>query len=318
MAAQPALEHPHLDIRRPFTYAAAIASGLRPAQLRGKSFRRLFTGVYISADVAPLPIHRVQAALLIHPPGAFASHTSAGRVYDAPLPAGLANEHVSVFEHKDRRRRDGIRNHVVQRGVALARHRGCLISAPEQTFVELAELLTLVDLVVVGDYFVKQGWVTPERLVDYCAGPWGSAAAAKAAAYVRRDVESPMETRLRMLIVLAGLPEPQVNFKVLHPDGQVRYRFDLSWPELRLVVEYDGRQHRDDLVQWDHDVERGEWLDDDGWKHLPVFSWGIYRRPDKTLARVVKALRERGCRDLPPRLSDDWRPHFPVRPRAGQ
>ena len=79
------------------------------------------------------------------------------------------------------------------------------------------------------------------------------------------------------------------------------------------MVEYDGRQHREDLAQWDHDVERGEWFDDDGWKHVPVFSWGIYRRPDRTLERVLKALRERGCREIPTRLSDDWRPHVPVR-----
>lgn len=46
---------------------------------------------------------------------------------------------------------------------------------------------------------------------------------------------------------------------------------------------------------------------------MPVFSWGIYRRPDRTLERVVKALRERGCREIPTRLSDQWRPHFPVR-----
>jgi hypothetical protein len=122
-----------------------------------------------------------------------------------------------------------------------------------------------------------------------------------------------METRLRMLIVLAGLPEPKVNHKVYYADGRLRYRFDLSYPNLKIVVEYDGRQHRADLAQWDHDVERGDWFDDDGWKHVPVFSWGIYRRPDRTLERVVKALRERGCREVPSRLSDDWRPYFPVR-----
>ncbi len=300
---------PTLDTAQPFLRTDALAAGITPKQLRGPGFRRLLRGVYIDAAVEPDPIHGVWAALLIHPAGAFASHASAARVSRAPLPPGLADEHVSVFDADHRRRRDGVRTHVARIGTPVARHRGCLISAPEQTFVELAEQLTLVDLVVVGDYFVKQGWVTPEQLVAHAAGT----EAAEAASYVRRDVDSPMETRLRMLIVLAGLPEPQVNFKLLHPDGRVRYRFDLSWPDLRLVVEYDGRQHRDDLVQWDHDVERGEWLDDDGWKHLPVFSWGIYRRPDKTLARVVKALRERGCRDLPARLSDDWRPHFPVR-----
>ncbi len=311
MAVQPAVE---LDVRGPFTYAAAMAAGLRPAELRSKRFRRLFRGVYISAAVEASPLHRVQAALLIHPPLTFASHASAARVYDAPLPAGLAEEHISVFEQRDRRRREGIRHHVVPLATPTARFRGLRVSAPEQTFVELAAQLPLVDLVVVGDYFVKKRWVTPEQLVAHASGPRGSKAAVRAARYVRAEVDSPMETRLRMLIVLAGLPEPVVNHRVFFRDGRLRYRFDLSYPDYKIVVEYDGRQHRADLAQWDHDVERGEWLDDDGWKHVPVFSWGIYRRPDRTLERVVKALRERGCRGLPARLADDWRVHFPVRP----
>lgn len=246
MAAQPALE---LDIRRPFTYAAGIAAGLRPAQLRGKRFRRLVTGVYIAAEVAPSPFHRVQAALLIHPPSAFAGCASAARVMDAPLPAGLAEEHINVFEHRHRRRREGIRHHVVARTTPVVTYRGLRLSAPEQTFVELAVHLSLVDLVVVGDYFVKTEWVTPEQLVAHATGPLGNPAAARAAGYVRRDVDSPMETRLRMLIVLAGLPEPKVNHKVYYVDGRRRYRFDLSYPDLKIVVEYDGRQHREDLAQ---------------------------------------------------------------------
>jgi hypothetical protein len=309
MAAQPALE---LDIRRPFTFAAGVAAGLRPAQLRGKRFRRLFRGVYIAAEVAPTPFHRVEAALLIHPPSAFAGGASAARVLGAPLPSGLAEEHINVFEHRDRRRRETIRHHVVPLGTSVGTFRGLRVSAPEQMFVELSAYLGLVDLVVVGDYLVRKGWTTPEQLVAHATGPLGSRAAARAAGYVRRDVDSPMETRLRMLLVLAGLPEPTINHKVFYADGRLRYRFDLSYPGLKVVVEYDGRQHRDDLAQWDHDVERGEWLDDDGWKHVPVFSWGIYRRPDRTLERVVKALRERGCREVPSRLADDWRAYFPV------
>jgi len=306
------LEATHsVDVRRPFTYAAALAGGITAAQLRGPRFRKLFRGVFIDASILPHPLHRVLAALLIHPRHAFASHASAGRVYDAPLPAGLGEEHVSVFAAADRRRREGIRNHVVSAATPVVTFRGLRVSAPAQAFVELAEQLTLVDLVVVGDYFARKGWLTPEELVAYCEDQ-GSGAARRAAAYVRRDVDSPMETRLRMLLVLAGIPEPVVNFKVYYADGRVRYRFDLSYPDLKIVVEYDGRQHRADLDQWDHDVERGEWFDEDGWRHVPVFSWGIYRRPDRTIERVRNALVSRGYRTGP--LSDCWRPHFPVRP----
>jgi len=122
-----------------------------------------------------------------------------------------------------------------------------------------------------------------------------------------------METRLRLLIVFAGLPEPEINFKIYYRDGRVRYRFDLSYPELKILVEYDGRQHRDDLDQWDTDTKRQDWFDHNGWMRVPVFSRGIYRRPDETIQRVASALRSRGAK-VPDRLSEEWRRHFPVRP----
>lgn len=227
----------------------------------------------------------------------------------------LSDEHVSVFADRDRRTRRGIRNHVTASAVPLTVVYGIRVSTAEQMFVELASVLNLVELVVAGDDMVRLKLTTPERLAAFCAvSTQGDVALARrAAAYVRRGVDSPMETRLRMLIVLAGLPEPVVNFTIFWSDGRVRYRFDLSYPALRILVEYDGRQHRDDLDQWDRDTERGDWFDHHGWMHVPVFSRGIYRRPDETLARVLAALRSRSCPGLPRVLSDDWRPFFPLR-----
>lgn len=304
-----------LDLTRPFRRADGLTAGITRSELVGPMFRRIFTGVYIGSAAPRDPLERVIAALLIHPAGAIASHTSAARVYGVPLPDGLADEHVSVLAAKDRRPRPGLRSHVARPGTEVARLRGLRVSAPAHAFVELATLLTLVDLVVVGDYLARKEWVTPEELVAV-ADASGHPLAKRAARLVRREVDSPMETRLRLLIVLAGLPEPKVNHKLYKPDGTVRYRFDLSWPELKLAVEYDGRQHRADNSQWDHDLERDEWLDGVQWKRVPVFSWGVYKRPDQTLARVVKALHERRCPDLPRRLDDEWRLHFSVKPAA--
>ena len=298
------------DLRRPFTRADAIAAGIPPAELRGSRFRRIFRGVYIRAEVPGHPLIRVRAALVIHPPEAFASHVSAGRVYDVPLPP-LPEEDISVFAEKDRRRRPGIRNHVVPQGTDVVTVNGVRVSGPERMFVELAHLLTLVDLAVVGDALVRLRRTTPEKLVAYCAA--ARLNARRAAGYVREHVDSAMETRLRMLIVLAGLPEPKVNHLIRDRDGRVIYRFDLSYPDLKILVEYDGRQHRDDLDVWDHDTDRQDWFDHNGSLRVPVFSRGVYRRPDRTLERVAAALRSRGAR-LPGNLADDWKPHLPVRP----
>ena len=305
----------NIDLRRPFTRAEAIAAGVSPSSLRGPNFRQIFRGVYIHSSVPPHPILRIQAALLIHPALAFASHLSAARVYDLPIPY-TAEEHVSVFAEADRRRRPEIRNHIAAEGRSVNLWRGIRVSTPDELFVELASVVGLVDLVVAGDALVRRRLTTPDELELACArsGDRSALTARRAAAFVRKDVDSPMETRLRMLLVLAGLPEPDVNHKIFDEHGRLRFRLDLSYPDLKLIVEYDGQQHRDDLDQWEHDVDRREWFDRNGWMIGPVFSRGIFRRPDKTIERVRGALELRGCSRLPRVLSDGWRPHFPVRP----
>jgi very-short-patch-repair endonuclease len=90
-------------------------------------------------------------------------------------------------------------------------------------------------------------------------------------------------------------------------------RVDLSYPELRIAIEYDGQQHREDLRQWNKDIDREDWLERHGWRVLSVISTGIYRRPDQTVARVYTALEQRGCTGLPRVPSDEWRVHFPVK-----
>lgn len=303
-----------LDTSKPFTRAQAVAAGIDPRLLRSKAFRRIFKGVYVSADRPPSSLLQAEAVLCIHPPGAFVSHVTAGRVYGVPLPHH-ADEHVSVFTEEDRRRRKGVVCHLAQPDARVGVLRGTRISMPVRLFIELASMLSLVDLVIVGDFMVRKDWTTPAQLVASCrdSNDRHAAAALRAALYVRDGVDSPMETRLRMLIVLAGLPEPQVNFKVRDEYGSVLRRFDLSYPDLKLIVEYDGRQHAEDTVQYDIDIYRREDLDRWGWRIVVVTAKGIYQKPEETLFRVHRELKERRAPGLPRQLSDAWRAHFPVR-----
>ncbi|KRF21115.1 hypothetical protein ASG90_01530 [Nocardioides sp. Soil797] len=180
-------------------------------------------------------------------------------------------------------------------------------------FVELTSVLGLVDLVVVGDNLVRTGRLSLDELVEFCRVTRlpGRSAARAAAFLVREGVDSPMETRLRLLIVLAGLPEPQVNCVLRAFDGDVLRKYDLSYPESRVIVEYDGRHHIERVEQWESDPERREAIDDDGWRILVCVAADIYRRPERTLRRIFGLLVARGHPGLPPRLRDDWRPHFP-------
>ena len=296
---------------KPFTRAQARSAGITDHQLRGSRYRVLLHGVYVASAVPDTAHLRAAAALLVHPPGAVASHQTAARVHGAPVPAHQL-EHVTVANADDRRQRRGLKCHVAAIAAADVQVvRGLRISAPHRMFVELAASLSLVDLVVVGDWLVgpKQKLTTPENLVEYCGRSKEAHAgqARTAAAYVRERVDSPMETRLRMLLVLAGLPEPEVNRVVRDDHGTVVLRLDLCYPGVRLGVEYDGRQHVERIEQWERDVERRDDLE--AWHLLTVTSKGIYREPERTVLRVWRALERRGYRPLPP-PTDRWRAHF--------
>ena len=302
-----------LDTRRPFTRAEALAAGFDPGRAPSGRFTRIFHGIYLDADVPVTPIVRAQAALKLFGPRAFASHVSAARLYGVPVPA-IAEEHVTVTDPRDRRRPAGVVPHVNPEP-EVRTHRGVPVSAPAQMFVELATLLSLVDLVVVGDHLVRVGLVTPAGLVSWCeaSADAGARAARRAAAHVRERVDSPMETRLRMLLVLAGLPEPLVNVTVTDAAGVPVRRYDLCWPSVRVIVEYDGRHHIEREQQWEADLARREAIDGDKWRILVVTSRGIYREPEDTVLRVWRLLRERGLAGVPARPREDWRPHFPTR-----
>jgi len=277
--------------------------------LRTPAYKRLLHGIYVSASVEVTPGLMAEAVLLPFGGKAWASHATAARVLGLPIPA-LPGEHVTVVERRRRRSRRDVTCHLSRSGL-VNEISGARVSAPQQVFVELATQLTLVDLVIVGDHMVRKGLVDLETLREFCAdtsGP-GAALAREAASYVRNGVDSPMETRLRLLIVLAGLPEPEVNLLV--GDDVERRKYDLSYRRSKTILEYDGRQHVERIEQWEADLERREGIDDDQWRILVFVAKDIYKSPGRTLERIHRALRLRGEPGVPATLSDAWRAHFP-------
>lgn len=223
--------------------------------------------------------------------------------------------HVSSRHGRTRSERQGVDGHENSRGSQVVIHRGLRVSTPEQAFIDLATRLNLVDLVVLGDSLVAKRRTTTLRIIEATLA-WngkGGRLARRAAQFVRAGVDSPMETRLRMLIVLAGLPEPVVNHIEYDAKGAWAKRFDLSYPDLLLIIEYDGRHHAEDDHQWGRDIDRREELDADGWRLIVVRSAGIYAEPGRTLERIVDAMRSCGARGLPRKLNIDWERHFPGR-----
>jgi very-short-patch-repair endonuclease len=99
--------------------------------------------------------------------------------------------------------------------------------------------------------------------------------------------ESPMETRLRWLLIEARLPRPEVQTSLR--DGAARFvgRADLYYPQANLVLEYDGGNHRERLVE---DDQRQNLLVNAGYQVLRFTAADIYKHADVTVAQVRAAL----------------------------
>jgi hypothetical protein len=293
---------------RPFTRAEYLAAGGGRSALKGARFREIVKAVFVDRDQDDSD-SRVRASLMIHPEGAFSSHWSAARVLGLPVPNNPF-EHVTVREKEDRRYRPWIKPHVTirERGVMVVRD--IPVTDPITTFLQMAGHLSLVDLVVLGDAIVRRYRIAPARLLKAAraSSDYYAAAARRAAAYVRKGVDSPMETRLRMLIVLAGLPEPVVNLVLVHEDGSWRRRLDLCYPRIKLVVEYNGRHHRKE-AQRASDEARASELEPEGYLILPYEAEDIYVTPEATLQQIRRHLILRGWGDVPP-INDTWRREF--------
>ena len=99
--------------------------------------------------------------------------------------------------------------------------------------------------------------------------------------------ESAMETRLRWLLVQAGLPRPDVQTDLRDGEGRFLGRADLYYPSARLVLEYDGGNHRERLVD---DNRRQNQLLNAGFRMLRFTAADVYQRPDVVAAQVRGSL----------------------------
>lgn len=105
--------------------------------------------------------------------------------------------------------------------------------------------------------------------------------------------ESPMESRLRLLLVRAGFPRPEAQYVVRAPSGRFIARVDLAYPDLRVAVEYDGRAaHPVGLAR---DRERAWELRQAGWVAVHVTA-PPYADRERLIARVREARDEQAGR----------------------
>jgi len=175
----------------------------------------------------------------------------------------------------------------------------------------LGEHLTLDELVAAGDSLMprrRQLCTLEELRTAEPVRRRNVVLARHALPHVRERVDSVKETQLRLLLIRAGLPEPDVNPEISR-GRTVRYG-DLVFWVWRVLVEYDGGQHRRDARQFAADVERLEQLAREGWTVIRVLAPHL-AEPERVVRRVETALRDRGWRGRLSR-SQLWRAPRPL------
>jgi hypothetical protein len=106
-----------------------------------------------------------------------------------------------------------------------------------------------------------------------------------------------METRLRLVLVLRGLPRPEVQYPVLDDRQRRAVWLDLAYPAQRIGIEYEGVDHtRPEGVL--RDVGRYTWLVDEGWRMFRFTKFEVYGEPDEVAATIGRAP---GVAPSPPR-----------------
>ncbi|MEP6481344.1 MAG: hypothetical protein ABJA94_04985 [Rhodoglobus sp.] len=240
------------DIPLPvFGVNEAIGAGLGRGRLRGADLAAPYRGVRIATDHAPTLLQLCLARSLTLNSDAWFSGITAAALTGVPLPArleGSAVLHVTVPSPMRAPAGRGVSGHSQLRsGGDIRRWRGVTISTPERLWCELGASLNLTELVAAGDYLIH--WDLPHtneialaKALSTYPGRGGVPVLRRALELLHPRSESPKESELRVILVLAGLPGLAVNWWINTTDG-FRYRADLAFPLTKVVLEYQSAFH---------------------------------------------------------------------------
>ncbi|UKA51018.1 endonuclease domain-containing protein [Arthrobacter sp. FW305-123] len=290
-----------------FPVTDAYASGVPRWRLQTKGLVTPSRGIRIAAtnerDLELLA--RLHTAVT---PRCAISHVTAALLWSMPLPIYLQDEgksgpiHVTRRQEIGRVKRRGVIGH---RAPLLARDvrvvNGVRLTSPEWTWVDLARHMGRSSLVAAGDSLLARenplsSVEAIQEVIDRRPKVKGIRMAREILTMLRTGVDSPQESRLRLKIVDAGLPEPEITAPILDEHGSYISTPDLQYKEYKIAMEYEGDHHRSDPVQWGKDIERDDRLRALGWIVLRFSDVQMKGGWAKAERKVRDALVSRGWR----------------------
>ena len=281
-----------------FRVAEGIEAGVAPDRLRARALDRSVWGMRGITPAATLTDRCALFAKRLRDDASL-SHTTAALLYGVPLDHRYERDprlHFTVPAPARPPHATGVIGHHARLGGDDVRTLHDLrVTSPARTWIDLATMLDLTDLVAAGD------------ALTHCAAPWvGHAELRRAVESYRgrgirllRDAvdlldpgaESRPESRLRVMLAVAGLPRPRINHVLVDTETGKHLRPDLTFERERVVLEYQGDYHRT-RQQWRKDMTRRARLEAMG-AYVMELNADDLRDPGELVERIARVLRGR-------------------------
>jgi hypothetical protein len=272
---------------------------MTPDRLLSSDLARPFHGVRIAGGAATSLVEQCHAYARRMRDIEFFSHLTAAEVWGVPLALEWrigAELHVATIGSRRAAKGRGVVGHqIFDERLMIAARYGLRVSDAATTWCHLASSLSDDDLIAAGDHLVltpvrqnagdPRPYCTLEELTERVAAyrGRGSIRARRAVTQVRDGAESRRESLLRLRLIAAGLPEPELGVDVFDFSGVWIARVDMIYPRWKVIVEYDGDQHRTSTAQYERDIHRLDALHDAGNR--------VVRIRNSTLARAPQLVR---------------------------
>jgi hypothetical protein len=243
------------------------------------------------------------------------THHSGARIWACGLPAWMQEDwriHVARERNGSKpRRRNVVGHRMTFKPGEVVLHDGVRVTSPARTWLDLASLMTVDDLIAVGDSLVcahgpdfprpKEALCTVaelRRMVGQHPGIRGMKTARLALPEIRVGADSPQETRMRLLLARSGLGEPALNHVIVNAWGQPAIWPDAAYPEQRIALQYDGDHHADPR-QVRSDTRRQAVTERLGWREVRVFKEDLDGDKPFLVEKVKAAMTFRRERQTP-------------------
>lgn len=292
-----------------FTFQEAVDAGVTVGRLRHRSMTVPSRGIRQPLHKASDELSSTVRPLTLVTEFSAASHATAFTLWSFPgfLPAREDPiTHISRPDTLAIPRRSGVRGH---RGQffddEITTLNGLFITSRIRTWLDCSRKMSIEELTVVADHLLRyprpefEGRSEPhatredlEEMLDRHKGTPGIRKARVALDRARVGSDSAPETRLRLALEDAGLPEPLLNVPRELQSGVVRQP-DLSYPEQKVAVEYDGEGHSE-AAQIVRDIAREEDFARAGWLLVRISKRHMENEARAAVAKVRSALLSRG------------------------